>query len=36
VESCGLDSSVSEYGQVVGSYEHDNETQGSVKRGGIS
>jgi hypothetical protein len=31
VESCGLDSSCSEKGPVAGSFEHSNESLGSIK-----
>jgi hypothetical protein len=33
VESCGLDSSGSGHGPVVGFWEHDNEPSGSIKGG---
>jgi hypothetical protein len=36
VGSCELDSSGSGYGAVAGCCEHDNETSGSIRGGGIS
>jgi hypothetical protein len=35
VLQCGVDASGSENGQVAGSFEHGNETSGSIKGGGI-